>query len=40
MIKPGKTIDAVHVDITDDNGMLIDTAEFTYFNLKKREGAD
>ena len=40
VIKPGKTIDAVHVDITDYNGMLIDTAEFTYFNLKKQEGAD
>lgn len=36
VIKAGKTIAAVHVEITDDAGMLLDTAEFTYFNLKKK----
>ena len=39
VIKPGKTIDAVHVKITDENGLLLNTADFTYFNLRKREGA-
>ena len=37
VIKPGRTIDAVHVEITDDAGMLLNTADFTYFNLRKRE---
>lgn len=37
VIKQGKTIDAVHVEITDDNGLLLDTADFTYFNLRLRE---
>lgn len=39
VIKFGKTIDAVCVKITDDNGLLLNTADFTYFNLRKREGA-
>lgn len=39
VIKHGKTIDAVHVKITDDNGLLLNTADFTFFNLRKREGA-
>ena len=37
VIKPGRTIDAVHVEITDDNGLLLNTADFTFFNLRKRE---
>lgn len=37
VIKPGKTITAVHVDITDDKDNLLNTAEFTYFNLRKKE---
>ncbi len=37
VIKPGKTIDAVHVEIKDDNGQLLNTAEFTFFNLQKRD---
>ncbi len=36
VIKQGKTITAVHVELTDDNDMLLNTAEFTYFNLKER----
>lgn len=39
VIKPGRTIDAVHVKITDDHGLLLNTADFTFFNLRKREGA-
>lgn len=36
VIKPGKTISVVQVRITDDAGMLMNTAEFTYYNLRKK----
>ncbi len=36
VIKQGKTISAVHVEIKDERGMLLNTAEFTFFNLKKK----
>lgn len=36
VIKPGRTITVVHVDITDDKENLLNTAEFTYFNLRKK----
>lgn len=38
VIKPGKRISVVHVKITDDKDNLLNTAEFTYFNLKERQG--
>lgn len=37
VIKPGKTISVVQVRITDDKGMLLNTAEFNYFNLRKKD---
>lgn len=41
VIKAGKTISSVHVDIRDEEGNLYNTAEFTYFNLKpKKDGED
>lgn len=36
VIKPGKTITVVQVRLTDDCGTLLNTAEFTYFNLRKK----
>lgn len=36
VIKAGKTISVVQAEITDDKGTLLNTAEFTYFNLKKK----
>ena len=33
VIKAGKTISAVHVDITDGKDTLFNVADFTYFNL-------
>ena len=36
VIKPGKTISAVHVEICDERGMLLNTAEFTFYNLKEK----
>lgn len=36
VIKQGKTLTAVHVEITDDHNTLLNTAEFTYFNLKEK----
>lgn len=38
VIKPGRKISVVHVEITDDNENLLNTAEFAYFNLKERQG--
>jgi acyl-coenzyme A thioesterase PaaI-like protein len=37
VIKAGKTISSVHVDIRDGAGNLYNTAEFTYFNLRPKE---
>lgn len=37
VIKPGRSISVVSVRIRDDQKILLNTAEFTYFNLKKRE---
>lgn len=39
VIKPGRNISVVLVRIKDDQGMLLNTAEFTYFNLKKKESS-
>ena len=36
VIKAGKTISVVQAEITDDKGILLNTADFTYFNLKKK----
>lgn len=36
VIKHGKTISQVHVEITDDGGSLTNTAEFTYFDLGRK----
>lgn len=38
VIKAGKTISVVHVEITDEKDTLLNTAEFTYFNLKEKQG--
>ncbi|MCI9426510.1 MAG: PaaI family thioesterase [Eubacterium sp.] len=38
VLKAGKTISAVHVEITDERGLLLNTAEFTFFNLKEKAG--
>lgn len=40
VIKPGRSISVVSVKIRDDQKMLLNTAEFTYFNLKKREPSE
>lgn len=40
VIKPGRSISVVSVRIRDDQKMLLNTAEFTYFNLKKREPSE
>ncbi len=40
VIKPGRSISVVSVRIRDDRKMLLNTAEFTYFNLKKREPSE
>jgi len=40
VIKAGKTISAVHVDITDGEDTLFNVADFTYFNLGPKEHAD
>lgn len=37
VIKPGKTISVVHVEIKDDKDLLLNTAEFTFYNLQKKE---
>lgn len=37
VVKAGKTISSVHVDITDGEGTLFDTADFTYFNLRPKD---
>ncbi len=37
VIKPGRTISVVSVRICDDQKTLLNTAEFTFFNLRKRE---
>lgn len=37
VIKQGRMISSVHVEITDDQGTLLNTAEFTYFNLKEKQ---
>lgn len=37
VIKPGRNISVVSVRIRDDQKLLLNTAEFTFFNLKKRE---
>lgn len=39
VIKPGRNISVVLVRIKDDQGMLLNTAEFTYYNLKKKESS-
>ena len=39
VIKPGRNISVVSVRIKDDQGMLLNTAEFTYYNLKKKESS-
>jgi len=36
VIKAGKTISVVQVEITDEKGTLLNTADFTYYNLKKK----
>lgn len=38
VIKQGKTITVVRAEITDDKETLLNTAEFAYFNLGKRQG--
>lgn len=38
VIKAGKTITVVYVEITDDKETLLNTAEFTYFNLREKSG--
>lgn len=38
VIKPGRTISAVRVEILDEKDVLINTAEFTFFNLKEKDG--
>ena len=40
VIKPGRSISVVSVRIRDDRKLLLNTAEFTYFNLKKREPSE
>lgn len=41
VIKAGKSISSVHVEIRDARGNLYNTVEFTYFNLRpKEEGED
>ena len=37
-VKAGKTITVVQAELTDEKGLLLNTAEFTYFNLKKKIG--
>lgn len=37
VIKPGKNISVVEAHITDDQGMLLNTAAFTFYNLGKRD---
>lgn len=37
VIKPGKTISVVRVEISDGSGTLFNTAEFVYFNLGPKE---
>lgn len=36
-VKAGKTISVIAVDIFDQKGMLINTANFTYYNLREKE---
>ena len=36
VIKPGKTISVVHVEILDDKETMINTAEFAFFHLKEK----
>lgn len=36
VVKQGKTISVVDVDINNEKGTLIATATFTYFNLRKK----
>lgn len=38
VIKHGRTITVAQARITDDRKTLINTAEFTYFNLKEKTG--
>lgn len=36
-VKAGKTISVIAVEISDQNGMLLNTASFTYYNIKEKE---
>lgn len=40
VIKFGKRISVISVQIKDDQGKLLNTAEFTYFNIKKKEPSE
>lgn len=37
VLKPGKNISVVEARIADDQGMLLNTAMFTFYNLRKRD---
>ena len=39
VVKQGRSISVVSVRISDDQGMLLNTAEFTFFNLKKKKSS-
>ena len=37
VVKPGRNITVVAFEITDANGMLLNTGDFTFYNLKSKE---
>ena len=37
VVKPGRNITVVSFEIMDSNGMLLNTGDFTFYNLKEKE---
>ena len=37
VVKPGRNLTVVAFEITDANGMLLNTGDFTFYNLKEKE---
>lgn len=37
VVKPGRNITVVAFEIMDSNGMLLNTGDFTFYNLKEKE---
>ncbi|HBM02555.1 MAG TPA: thioesterase, partial [Roseburia sp.] len=37
VVKLGRNITVVAFEITDANGMLLNTGDFTFYNLKEKE---